>query len=499
MKRRQALALMAAGPALAQTQTPRRAATKPAPQPPPSAAAMAAAAAMSADIDLANEILAALHPGLLRYNSQLQMDAGVASLKRAFAGATDLTQRYLLLSRFLATLKCGHSQANFFNQKPELARALFDRRSRLPFTMRWIGEGMFVTSEQEALPRGTQIGAINGVPVRTMLAALLPYARADGNNDARRRNLLHLRRQTPYDFFDVFHGLVYGEPPGGVFRLDMRTPDGAISTRELPALTTDEAHAQAQAPSLSPDAPRWEWRIDEAQAVAVLTMPSWALQDSRWDWRAWLGEKLDTLAADAALKGLVVDLRGNEGGFDAGNPILERFLKSDSVLPLRRLVRYQKTPEHLNRHLDTWDESFRDWGARAKPFDARYFALPPGDTSIKPRGPRIEDKKLVVLTDAANSAATFLFAQRVKASGVGQLVGEASGGNQRGINGSAFFFVRLPASSLEFDLPLIGHYPLQPAPDGGIEPDLKAELSAVDIATGIDTPMERALALARGT
>jgi hypothetical protein len=463
-----------------------------------SAASAAAITELAGDIDLMREILAALHPGLLRYNAQIQIDTTMTSIKRSFAGAQDLTQRFLVLSRFLAMLKCGHSYANFFNQKREVQQALFDKRSRLPLAMRWVGEGMFVTSEQDAampssLTRGTQIGAINGVPVRTMLAALLPYTRADGNNDAKRRNLLNLRGLSKYEFFDVFHGLVYGEPPGGVFRLDGKTPDGKISVVEVPALTTAERHAQL--PQVADDAPLWDWRMTE-QGVAVLAMPGWALYNSKWDWRAWLSERLDAFATDDAAKGLVVDVRGNEGGLDCGNAILERFLKADSVLPMRRLVRYQKTPPHLNKVLETWDESFRDWGDKAKRFDDRFFALPVGETTVRPKGTRI-DKPLVVLTDAANSSATFAFAQRIKTTRVGKLVGEATGGNQRGINGGAFFFVRLPASGIEFDLPLVGSFPLQPAPDAGIEPDVKVELSAVDIATGIDAQLERALALAQ--
>jgi Peptidase family S41 len=494
MRRRQALSLLAAGPALAQAQGAAKKPPAPPPPPPMSAASAAAITELAGDIDLMSETLAALHPGLLRYNAQIQIDTTMTSIKRSFGSAPDLTQRYLVLSRFLAMLKCGHSYANFFNQKREVQQALFDKRSRLPFSMRWVGEGMFVTSEQDKIARGTQVGAINGVPVRTMLAALLPYARADGNNDAKRRNLLNLRGQARYEFFDVFHGLVYGEPPGGVFRLDVKTPDGKISVVEVAALTTAERHAQL--PQAADDAPLWDWRMSD-QGVAALSMPGWALYNSKWDWQAWLSDKLDAFAGDDAAKGLVVDLRGNEGGLDCGNVILERFLKADSVLPLRRLVRYQKTPAHLNKLLDTWDPSFRDWGDKVKRFDDRFFALPAGETTLKPKGPRI-DKPLVVLTDAANSSATFTFAQRVKTSRAGKLVGEATGGNQRGINGGAFFFVRLPASGLEFDLPLVGTFPLQPAPDAGIEPDVKVDVAAVDIATGIDAQMERALALARG-
>jgi hypothetical protein len=403
--RRHVLGWIAAAPALTHAQSTTK--KPPSPPPPPMSAASAAAIAdLAGDVTLMAEALATLHPGLLRYNAQIQIDTTMTSIKRSFAGAPDLAQRFLVLSRFLAMLKCGHSYANFFNQKKEVQQALFDKRSRLPFAMRWIGEGMFVTSEQDKLQRGTQVGAINGVPVRTMLQALLPYTRADGNNDAKRRNLLNLRGLNKYEFFDVFHGLVYGEPPGGVFRLDVKTPDGKISVVEVPALTTEQRHAQL--PTVTDDAPLWDWRMTD-QGVAVLAMPSWALYNSKWDWQAWLNEKLEAFASDDAAKGLVVDLRGNEGGLDCGDVILERFLKADSALPLRRLVRYQKTPTHLNKVLDTWDESFRDWGDKAKRFDDRFFALPAGDTTIKPKGARI-DKPLVVLTDAANSSAAFTFA-----------------------------------------------------------------------------------------
>jgi C-terminal processing protease CtpA/Prc len=226
-------------------------------------------------------------------------------------------------------------------------------------------------------------------------------------------------------------------------------------------------------------------------------MPGWAVYNSQWDWKAWLAERLDSLAGAPSLKGLVVDLRANEGGLDCGDPILERFTREPSELPANRLVRYRKTPAHLNRYLDTWDDSFRDWGERAQPFDERFFKLPAADTSVRPRGTRLT-QGLAVLIGPTNSSATFVFAQRVKQGRIGTLVGQATGGNQRGINGGAFFFARLPASGLEFDQPLIGTFPPQPMPDAGIEPDVAVAPTAGDIAARRDPALQRALALARG-
>ena len=68
-----------------------------------------------------------------------------------------------------------------------------------------------------------------------------------------------------------------------------------------------------------------------------------------------------------------------------------------------------------------------------------------------------------------------------------------TGGNQRGINGGAFFFVRLPASGIEFDLPLIGYFPPGLPPDAGLYPDVLVPRRPADIAAGRDAQMDAAV------
>jgi len=479
MRRRNALQLVAAAPWLAFAPSTR-----------------ATAPDLAGDIDLLGEVVQTLHPGLLRYNTAAQIDGGLVALKREFVAAPDLASRYLALSRFLATLQCGHSYANFFNQSRAVAAELFDGKTRLPFAFGWIGSEMVVTADHSGsrrLPRGSVVTAVNGVASADLLQTLLPYARADGNNVAKRRALLGVAGNDRIETFDVFHGLVYGAPPSGMHLLQLRLPSGKDVQIELPALTAAERRAflRGTAAAASPNAPLWNWRT-VANGVAVLTMPSWALYDKPWDWQAWLEDRLSRLPGG---KGLIVDLRGNEGGLDCGDLIVERFARSESRLESRRLVRYRQTPAHLNRYLDTWDDSFRDWGDEAQRYDERYFRLADApNTTLRPRAPRL-DVPLVVLIGATNSSATFAFAQRIKALGAGTLVGETTGGNQRGINGGAFFFVRLPASGLEFDLPLIGSFALAPVPDAGIEPDLRVQPTVADIAAGRDPQLAAALAL----
>ena len=107
--------------------------------------------------------------------------------------------------------------------------------------------------------------------------------------------------------------------------------------------------------------------------------------------------------------------------------------------------------------------------------------------------------KVWVVVDASNSSATFEFAQIVQREHLGTLIGSATGGNQRGINGGAFFFVRLPRTGLDADLPLIGQFPSRAALDAGLEPDLLVETTALDIAAGRDPIRARLNSLWAGT
>ena len=447
---------------------------------------------LAGDIAILRQALA-LHPGLYRYNSPAAMDERIAHLAKAFATAPDVGARYLLLSRFLATIRDGHSYANFFNQRRAVAAELFDRPTRVPFHFRWIDTRMVVTAHGgPALPPGSIVERLDGTAPAAMLARLIPYTRTDGHNEAKRVSLLEVRGTEGFETFDVFHGLVYGSPPGARHRIEAIAPDGTRVATTLPVISLAQRRAQMVARPETGDAPIWDWTV-RPDGVAVLDMPSWVLYNSKWDWEAWLAAKLDTLPS---LSGLVIDLRGNEGGNDCGALILARLiarrLTRDSG---ERWVRYRTTPPALDPYLDTWDDSFRTLGKDATDLGNGFYRRPPveGVDWIDPVAPRIM-RPVAALVGPANSSATFQFASLARRSGVVRLFGEQTGGNLRGTIGGGFFFVRLPASGLEFDLPLIGYFPRGPRPDGGVEPDVRVAPTARDIAAGRDPVLDKAIA-----
>ena len=365
------------------------------------------------DVAIVRDILETLHPGLTRYQTPRQFDAAHRQFARDWAADDRLEARYLALSRLLARIRCGHSYANFFNQSEAVASALFDRPTRLPFAFRWLDDAIVVTADHSgaggrtalALPPGTLIKAVDGVPVRQMLHRVLPYVRVDGHNPGKARALLSVSGVERYEFFDIFHGLLFGPPDGGRFRLRLRTP-GATRDQGVaaPALTLGERRSMmptAAVEGLSAGE-QWQW-TERPDGVTILRMDGWDVFNSRWDWQGWLNARLDSLRPS---DGLVIDLRQNEGGLDCGDPILARL--ATTVLPQpagRRLVRYRRVPDRLRPWLDTWDDSFFDWGDDATPYDAGRFALrgEGGEEGIVPDQRRLTNR-VAVLTSARTAA-----------------------------------------------------------------------------------------------
>jgi Peptidase family S41 len=458
-----------------------------------------AAAGLQADVDLLEQAYTQLHPGLYRYNTPRQMAGHFADLRKALDHEQSLAEAYLAFSQFAAKVRCGHTYANFYNQSAPVSKALFESTNRVPFQFRWLGKRMVVTrnlSSDATLVPGTEVLSIEGVAVAKILDRLMTIARADGGNDAKRQAYLQVGDIDRYEAFDIYLPLFFPQVDA-IHSLRVRSPNDRAPRRiDVPALSLAQRRAALSATG-DDNAPAFTLRYLDS-GVAVLDMPNWALYNSTWDWRGFLRRTFEELQARKT-PALIIDVRRSEGGLDVGDEILAYLTDRDVALQgYQRKLRYRTTPEALRPHLDTWDPSFHDWGQAAIGGGDGFFTLlregeNPAGTVIAPKAPRFTGS-VYALVGAANSSATFEFATALRSAGLGTLVGQTTGGNRRGINGGAFFFLRLPNSDIELDLPLVGQFPATPQPDAGLEPDVRVKVRIADIAKGADPELDAALA-----
>lgn len=461
---------------------------------------MIKAADLQADVAVLRKAYEEMHPGLYRYNTKAQMDANFDALKTELSRDQTLREAYTAISLFLAKIKCGHSYANFYNQPKSVAEELFNGQTRVPFYFRWIGQRMIVSKNFSPDPRlkpGTEILTISDISVKLIFDKLMQVARADGSNDAKRVTYLEVTGTDNLEAFDIFHPLFFPFKNSTIDLTIRQEKSRKIVKLSVPALTYEERLAPIKAglAAVRGSEAVFEFKyLDEK--TAYLRMPTWGLYNSKWDWKKYVTEVFDELVSKKTAN-LIIDIRENEGGLDIGDEVIRRLIdKEISVGSSQRFVRYRKAPVDLEPYLDTWDPSFKDWGKSAKESEGGFYKLSRFDDEkgakvFTPAGPRFEGKTFV-LVSATNSSATFQFAQIVKQNKLATLVGQTTGGNQRGINGGAFFFLRLPNSKIEVDLPLIAAFP-KDMPDAGIEPDIYVPQKVTDIASARDAEMAAAL------
>jgi hypothetical protein len=71
-------------------------------------------------------------------------------------------------------------------------------------------------------------------------------------------------------------------------------------------------------------------------------------------------------------------------------------------------------------------------------------------------------------------------------------VGETTGGSKKGINGGNIFFLRLPNSRIEVDIPVYGSFN-NDAKDEGIAPDVFIPRTITGVREGIDVQLTELL------
>ncbi len=443
------------------------------------------------ELKILKRALSDLHPGLYRYQTPEQFEAEFARAETEVANGSDALKMYLISTRIAAVLRCGHTWTNPLNQGQSVQDAIAALPA-LPLRVRLLEGRLLVTASADRnVPNNVELLTIDGRTPSALANEFMPYLRADGGSDGKR--LSQLDSNVDGGAMDRLLPLLH--PPGAHgYRLRFRPLGGQTGAAISPAvkeamvagMPINERERRLLKAGIAPENTLWRFEIDGD--IATMTLPTFAFWQSDFDWSAFLQRSFNTLKERKVDK-LILDLRQNEGGDDAiGNTLHSHLMATPFVIPALRLESaYERAPYDLARFMDTWDFSFFDRTGQVVRGEGRNWLAreQPADNRIAPDAQPYLGR-VALLTGPRMSSAGFLIARNLKASRRATLIGQATGGNLRGLNGGQLAWLVLPTSGVSVDIPLIGSFSKTPQPDSGVLPDITVHTTLDDVAAGID-------------
>lgn len=454
------------------------------------------------DFEVLKGALLNYHPGLYRFQDSSTVAKHFANLERQLKRDLSLSEAYLLFSKFTATLKCGHTFCSFYNQSGSIKDSLFNKKDKVPFTFFLFDKKMFIektVSGNEELKQGTEVLEINNVSVAIIIDTLIQYVKGDGNNNLKRLIDLNLTGLGKFEAFDIFYPLLF-PLTNNSYSIKIKPSDQTnILTLNVNPVSRSERFTLIESkygkqPSTLDDL--WSFKILNNE-TGYLKIGTFVTNKLTIDWKKYLNNAFDELT-EKNIQNLIIDIRGNEGGDDEVNLVLgKRLAKKQIEFPaFKELLRYENVSDEFRPHLNTWDKSFYNRiGQLIKQDNGFYTWKKDRGNSIIKQNSKAFQGNTYLLVDAANSSATFFLTAGLQQNKIATIVGSETGGNLKGTNGGQLFFLWLPNSKIEIDIPLIGYYPLTEQPDKGINPDVEIPLTISDILSNKHKALEKTLEL----
>ena len=330
---------------------------------------------------------------------------------------------------------------------------------RLGLSTQLVGDELIVSdvwagsaAERAGMRRGDRILAIDGQPVADRLAALAKLRSWSRIENARHE----FARAWPAS-------RVAADATPGERTLEREQLDG---TRDTLAIVFETSPRPGGAPA--------KIELGRRDAIAVLSVRS--LGGRVAETRAVMRE----LAAEifAKPRGLVIDLRGNEGGFELGALAIAAELSPTPVVGATARVRLSPQARERKVWSDLVEDPARPGWSVEQPLGSEGLA------------PRAYPGKIAVLVDAGCQSSCETLALILRAMGA-RLFGETTGGT-----GGAPITIVLPHSGARVAIPARAAFDLggQPIEGRGVAPDELVMPSRDDIAAGRDAVLDRAVA-----
>ncbi|MCX6214669.1 S41 family peptidase [Spirosoma sp.] len=475
--------------------------------------------AMQADFRYLRRLLEETHPGLYRYTPKAIMQAKLDSIDHTLAKPLPFYNFYQTIEALMADIRCAHTHAlpekNWRNQfnKVQKTNPFFIWSTQQRFFVLMNG-----TTDQTIKP-GFELLSINGQSMDDVRQLIYRHHWADGY-------IRSSKSQMRGEFFDLFYYWFVGQPD--TFSLKFRSLTGDTVQVNAEAKPYRVSLRQMLKNPVNKQMVAWyvnkkqkhPWRLsfpDTLANTAILRFDGFGGEGARNSteavtvFRAFMDKSLAKLEKQRT-KHLVIDVRGNTGGWDSqGIELFTYLMKTDSAVPY-----YARQHSISNGTNGSEFLQFSDLSeANRKNIKNELIPEADGTFTLKqdsgidstgrtpkrytPKPNRFKGQVYVLMNgESASTASEFLAVAH--ANNVGVFIGTESGGAYEGGNGGSFITLELPRSGIQVTTPLVYYNNAVPEPKQkgrGTLPDYYVPVTINDLLLHTDSQFDFVVTLIR--
>ncbi len=449
-------------------------------------------------------LLEEIHPGLYRYVSKSAMQKKLDSVETLLIKPMGYYAFYKVLGGLNASIRCAHSS---ILPKKNIFPFYNKTMKSFPFYLYPIQGKYFVLfngSTNDSVKPGYQLIRINKLPIDSIAKVLKSHYWTDGN--------IAITKQKAMEggMFQILYYAIIGQPTE--FNLDFKDLSGNIVNINVPAqpngITQNlfrKNKVNSRVLKFYGKNPRKKWSVEylkDLDHVAHLKVFTFSSKESKSvetaseAMRIFMNDVVKKLNKKK-VRHLIVDLRGNSGGWDI-----------QGVELLTYLINSEKPFRYYNRlHAITNDSRFLKYSDLSKEDlsqvkeelikeeDGSFTVSATFNEELKlhyPKPNRFKGK-VYLLIDRNTASAASEFSALAKSHNIGVIVGTESGGVYEGGNGGSFVNYELPNSKFSIITPLL-HYENAVVPQDargrGTIPDYEVRFSVKDLISRNDVQLE---------
>jgi C-terminal processing protease CtpA/Prc len=401
------------------------------------------------DFKTFTDILKKAHPALYAYTPQRVFDRFTDSLYKSINGKRTQRELYNMLSLIIEKISCSHTNIYLPGTSVD---AMNELKYFFPYPLILVENKLLVNISGKELEEGTEIKAINNIPVAEILRNLAMYNSTDGMRNA-------LRSRLVADDFGYEYFLKYGKQD--MFMVDCIKPDSgakqsveAVIPVTLEVLSTRYRDEKYYYDATDVD---YDFYTEPDAGYAVMKIRTFSYdsysKDKAFD--NFCKNSFTLLQQSAGIKTLVIDIRENSGGNYSNCHLLFSYLTPKPFHEYERVsTKVKQLPQGdllQDDYGDISGDDIRDLVNEDfyKATNGKYYLADSVNELITPKLQRFAGKVVVVVNSEVNSAASYL-ASLVKNSGRGKIVGEETRGGAYMHNGFSNVVYKLPNSKIEF-------------------------------------------------